>query len=488
MHADTLLLERSPGELRVAALADGVVLQVDHWRDIGASRVGAIYLARVRRLEIGINAAFMDLGDGPDGFLRGREVARSPDAAQGSHVRINRLLHEGAIFPVQIVADGHGDGEAAKGPGVTSFLRLRGRTVDLRPGTEGLVLPDGFGGAARRRVEALVAPLLRAGEGAVLRDAEALPEDDAALIADITDDLARLRAEWAAIALRAEGAKAPVRLDPGPGAVARALTDLAHPGLATVICGDGETVAAARRWAARYLPALEARIAAAPAPANLFEAHGVEAAIEEALARRVGLPGGGEIVFEPGETLTAIDVNSGSHAGSGMKLARDVNIEAAVALGRQLRLRAIAGAIVVDALKMTERHDRAAVLDALRAAVADDPAGVVVHGWTVLGFIELTRARRGPSLAARLQEPVAATQPSPVALGYAALRRLLAAARARPAGGYAIQVAPEVAAAIAGPLAAALAEARAAVGGNVIVAGEPARARESIEVMVRSPR
>ncbi|MSO81628.1 MAG: ribonuclease E/G [Alphaproteobacteria bacterium] len=485
MRTDTLLLERSPGELRAAALCNGEVLQVDHWRDIGASRVGATYLARVRRLDIAINAAFMDLGDGADGFLRGREVARSPDAAQGSHVRINRLLHEGAAFPVQIVADGHGEGEAAKGPGVTSFVRLRGRIVDLRPSTEGLVLPDGVGGAARRRIETLVAPLLQAGEGAVLRDIESLPAEDAALVAGIAADLARLRTEWAAIALRAEGARAPVRLDPGPGAVARAMADLANADLGSVLCGDGETAAAARRWAARYLPALEGRIEAARAPANLFETQGVEAVIEGALAPRVALPGGGELVFEPGETLTAVDVNSGSHAGSGMKLARDVNIEAVVALGRQLRLRALAGAIVVDALKMTERHDRAAVLEALRETVADDPAGVVVHGWTVLGFIELTRARRGPSLAARLQESVAAPQASAVALGYAALRRLLAAARAHPAGGYAIQVAPEVADAIAGPLAAALAEALGTVGGNVIVAGEPARARESIEVMVR---
>ena len=118
MMIDTILFEQSPGELRAAMLAGGVVWQVDHHRAATPVREGAIYLGRVRRLDPGANAAFVSLGDGPDGFLRARDVVR-PGDAPAKRARINQLVQEGAAIVVQITADtpGGGKGPTVSGPG-----------------------------------------------------------------------------------------------------------------------------------------------------------------------------------------------------------------------------------------------------------------------------------------------------------------------------------------------------------------------------------
>lgn len=104
----------------------------------------------------------------------------------------------------------------------------------------------------------------------------------------------------------------------------------------------------------------------------------------------VALPGGGDIVIEPTEALVAIDVNGGANPNP---LA--VNLRAMQEIARQIRLRDLSGMLVIDALKMKQRTDRAKVLNALTRATANDPAKVQVFGITKLGLIELTRGRRG---------------------------------------------------------------------------------------------
>lgn len=108
----------------------------------------------------------------------------------------------------------------------------------------------------------------------------------------------------------------------------------------------------------------------------------------------VPLPGGGSLVIEPTEALTAIDVNAGEKGNP-----TSVNLSAAGEIARQIRLRQIGGLIVVDALKMSARADRSKMLNALNRACASDPAGVRVFDMTKLGLVEMTRTRRGPSLA-----------------------------------------------------------------------------------------
>jgi ribonuclease G len=112
------------------------------------------------------------------------------------------------------------------------------------------------------------------------------------------------------------------------------------------------------------------------------------------------------VLFEPGETLTAIDVDSGDAGGRQGRAPRrpvEVNLEAAPAIAQQLRLRNIAGAVVIDFVTMRSAYDRDKVQAALAEVLKDDPVPTQLYGFTRLGLFELTRARRGATLAAQLE-------------------------------------------------------------------------------------
>ena len=141
-------------------------------------------------------------------------------------------------------------------------------------------------------------------------------------------------------------------------------------------------------------------------PVPVFDIDDVSGQIETALAPRIVLASGVELLFEPGETLCAIDVDSaaaGGRQGHAPRGALEVNLETVPAIAQQLRLRNIAGNIVVDFVTMRSAADREKVQAGLAAALADDSVPAQVHGFTRLGLLELTRARRGPTLAAELE-------------------------------------------------------------------------------------
>ncbi len=403
MSVDTVLIDASPGEVRAAALAGGRVWRLGLHRDGAPSRIGAIFLGRVRKVEPALGAAFVDLGLEADGFLRAQDIDRG--AGGGKHARIERLVQQGAVLAVQVTADGRGD----KGPLLTTSV------------------PD----------------------------------------------------RWHSIEAHGDEA-APACLDTGPEPIPRLLASCAGDGLTKILTSDHGSAAAARRWAAEFLPALCDSIDVWAGTEPLFDAHGVEAEIEAALAPCVELPGGGELVFEPGETLTAIDVNSARFAGTAGRAARDMNLAAAPELARQISLRNIAGAIVVDLLRMEAPDDREAVLRAMRDELAGAAVGCDVLGISRLGLLEMTRRRRGPSLADMMLEPSAPSRLRADAAALAALRRVMATAR--PGGGATLAVAPAVVAELEGPLAGALADA-ARIAGTIRLRAEPGWPRERADVI-----
>ncbi len=128
----------------------------------------------------------------------------------------------------------------------------------------------------------------------------------------------------------------------------------------------------------------------------LFEAYDVEGALEAALESEIPLAGGGNIVVEETAALTAIDVNSGPRD------AFSANLDAAGAVADALRLRNIAGQVVIDFLPMKRAAQRNEVVARLRSAVEGDFTEVHVIGLTKLGLCELTRRRVGESLSARM--------------------------------------------------------------------------------------
>jgi Ribonuclease G/E len=264
----------------------------------------------------------------------------------------------------------------------------------------------------------------------------------------------------AGLATLAAGHDPPAQLDPLPG-FAAALS-LRLPGEPEQILTNDSAILGELR---RVFPAADtARRDIAEWPVDL------DALFDAALAATVALPGGGSLHIEETEAAVLIDVDSGTpEAGSAGRTALAVDLVAAPAIARQLRLRQLGGGIVVDFVGLEGRRGRERVSQAMAAALAGDPARPEVLGWTRLGHLEIVRPRRLRSLGNVMLEPEGARK-NAVALTFEALRALYREARSDPAANWRLVTTPAVGAAFGGPAAGALAALETRLGRRVTVA------------------
>ncbi len=427
----TLLVSGSPGEVRVALLADGRVLEVAHRRAGLESVAGSVFLGRVSRLAPGLDAAFVHIGLARAGFLN------AADTPAGGPL-IGGCVREGEAVLVQATRDPVGE----KGARLTMRPRLPGRLLVYAPSHGTTEISRRIADAAERaRLEGIIDDLAEEDESFVVRTAAA-----GAGAEDIAADVAALRDLWRDIGERRAAAAPPACLHDDGDPVLRALRDHGG-GLDRVIADTPDTLASTRDCCARVAPGLMERIELWRDGEALFESFGVEEALDEALAPRVDLPSGGALMIEETAALTAIDVDGGGGAG-----ALAVNLDAAAAIAHQLRLRAIGGLVVVDFIHMTRSDQRRRVLAALDEALAGDRAAGTAHGFSRLGLVELTRRRQRPSLADVLCEPGSGRRKTAASVAHDIARALVREARSRPAGRRAGSAAPEVAEALSGLL------------------------------------
>lgn len=449
---DEILADACPGERRVALLSKGEVVEIRHARDHAPSLVGDIYLARIETVAPALDAAFLDLGEGVPAFLN---AADAPMA-----------LVEGESVLVQIRTDA----VPGKAPVATARPALAGRYLVFRPGAaESAVSARVAPGSDRMRLERFLAG--RPGWTARTAAADA---DDAVLAAE----RATLEASWRRIEAAARAAATPARLRAELPLALRLWRDC--PAATRLVVDGDEDAAEWRGTVAALWPDRASAVVRHDGAEPLFEARGVEEAIGRALDPRVALPGGAELVIEETAALVAIDVNLAGTAGRGEGAILAANEAAACALAREMRVRGLAGRVVVDFVAMARRESRERVLAALRAAVADDSAGVRVFGFSATGLAEMTRRRDRESLAQTLCDPVTHGRKSAITAGMDVLR---AVARARAgAAPLTLHVAPEVAAALDGSLALARAALERRLVRTIRLAPEAGRGRESWEV------
>lgn len=375
-----ILIDRAGPLTRAAVLTGGRLtdLHVDHAER--PSLLGAVFVGTVERIATGLDAAFVQLGQGRPGLLSAAD-ARGP---KGRVDRIGTVLRAGQPVLVQVKADAAG----AKGPVLTMDITLPGRFLVHAPRMRGISLSKRLpAGSARadvlRRVEAAVR-----GDGWIARASAATADPE--LVACEADALV---AAWRTIETAA-GGPGPARLHPGPDAVRRVLIEHGTPTPAAIRVDGPDLPGGVARVCAERAPDLAGRVHRHTGDPALFEAHDLNDAIDALLSPRVPLAGGASLVIERTEALTVVDVNAGERGN-----ALDVNLEAAAEIARQLRLRNLGGIVVVDFINMKGRGDGERLLGALTRAVEDDPAQAHVYGMSALGLVEMTRTRRGAALA-----------------------------------------------------------------------------------------
>jgi Ribonuclease G/E len=468
-----LLISAGPGEWRAALVEDGAPVELRVERGDGAE-AGSIHLGRVVRLLPALGAALVEIGGERPAFLPQSEI----------FPRFRRL-DEGERVVAQIRREAQG-GKAIQ---LTTAVALRGRFVELlvgRPalGDTGMLSPEGrehllnsIGIAPHPPTERVPpSPRLRGegrGEGRPGQTLFGLRVLQSAPIETLVTDAKSLRQLWSDIADRA-CLEPPVRLHPASTFAAALAGGLPAP--EQIFVDDPGAVPEIR---AACSQAAVAHLPAANWPLDL------DALFEEALAPTIALRGGGSVHIEPTRAAVLVDVDSGTpETGVPQRTALAANLAAAAAIGRQIRLRNLAGGIVVDFVGLDDRRSRERVGAALAHALATDPMQPQLLGWTRLGHLELVRRRRTRPLTDSLLEPApgGAFVKTVVTVAHEALRALRREAQGQPGHAWRLTVAPAVAAGLAGEVASAVRALEDRFGRPIAITADGALGRDRFQI------
>jgi ribonuclease E len=360
----------------------------------GQHQVSDIYLGIVENVLQGIDAAFINIGDpSRNGFIHVTDLG--PLRLRRSAGSITELLAPQQKVLVQIMKEPTGN----KGPRLTGNVSLPGRYVVLIPFGKGVNLSRRIRSEGERnRLRALAVLAKPEGMGLLVRtEAEDTTEEA------ILEDLEQLRKQWEIVQQDANSTRAPALLNRDDDFIQRVLRDMYSQEVNRIVVDSEQGLKRVKQtllgWNDGQLP-----------PGVLVDRHRerqpileyfrVNAAIRESLKPRVDLPSGGYIIIEPTEALTVVDVNSGSftRSNTSRETVLWTNCEAATEIARQMRLRNIAGVIIIDFIDMDYRKDQLQVLEHFNKQLRADKARPQIAQLSELGLVELTRKRQGQNI------------------------------------------------------------------------------------------
>ena len=391
-----LIFNVSTSEKRIAIIEDNQVTDLRIQQPSEQESAGNIYCGRVTDVLPGMQAAFVDIGQGKNGYIHRNQLldyhlSDLPEEVKNTK-SISSFVREGQEILVQVIKEGVG----GKGPKLTGLIEL--------PGTHLVYLPNGKYVAVSRKMKTeqererwrvFAQETCEHNEGLIIRTASESKCTDV-----ILQEVIQLRRKYYEIVKEQKSSKAPTLLFDTNNLVHSILQEFPIHQISEVIVDDFETFTEIKNHysgieSLHYFREKE----------NIFSHYGVEHQIDLALKRVVWLKSGAYLIVEKTEALTVIDVNTGKFQGKINQ--RDTilktNLEAAKEIARQLRLRDIGGMIVVDFIDMKSVEDQKKVINVFKDATQNDRNRVRVLGFTQLGILEVTRKKVRPSLEETLR-------------------------------------------------------------------------------------
>ena len=377
MEGSTIIINAEKLERRVALLENGVLEEYTIEREGEDNIVGGIFKGRVKNIEPGLKAMFVDIGQEKNAFLHFWDAL--PAALDSSLEEIERegrpkkqqrkitskdipdIYPIGSEIMVQVTKGPIG----TKGPRVTTNVSLAGRYLVLMPFTDQFGISRKIEDPKERlRLRQIMQKLnVPDGMGIIMRTVA-----QGQRYRHFVRDLAMLLEQWYGVEEKKEANAAPVCVYKEPDLIERTARDFLTDTVDNIICDDAETTEHMRSIAGKISRRAKRHIQHFPVRTPIFEELGIEKQINEAFQRQVLLPCGGYLVIDETEALIAIDVNTGRNKGTKDldKTILDTNLEAAYEIARQLRLRNIGGLVVVDFIDMRHRKDQQAVYKAMK--------------------------------------------------------------------------------------------------------------------------
>ena len=380
-----LVFHRS-GQREIALLRGSELMEYMRETSADTSWVGRVLLGTIQQVLPNMGAAFVDIGQRQNGFLPLREADSFTDCGH------DPTLVTGRDIIVQVKKDAVG----GKGAFLTRDVTLPGKYVLFMPqnryvGISGRIKED----EERAKAMSLGQTLVGGEAGVIVRHAALNANQE-----NVRTEWDALRAAWHNLLEQVCFRKPPAVLYGDTSTLQALCRDCQGRYAMKVVTNEEEslkgcTLAEDRRQVVSGVE-LDA----------LWQAAAIARQLEEALARKVSLSGGGTLVVDEREALVTIDVNSGRFLGNAeQEMALAQNLAACPEIARQVRLRNLSGIVMIDFIDMGQEEDRRQVRDALAEALAEDRAKTAIHGFTQLGLLEMTRKRTRESLLQTLTEP-----------------------------------------------------------------------------------
>ncbi|OJY35338.1 MAG: ribonuclease E/G [Rhizobiales bacterium 65-9] len=305
------------------------------------------------------------------------------------HYKIQEVIKRRQILLVQVAKEERG----TKGAALTTYLSLAGRYSVLMPNTArgGGVSRKITSAQDRKRLKELVQDLeVPKGMGIILRTAGA-----ARTKAEIKRDFEYLLRMWESVRELTLESSAPALVYEEGSLIKRSIRDLYSRDIDEIVVGGEEGYREAKDFMRMLMPSHARQVKYYREPTPLFARYGVESQLDAMFSNQVTLKSGGYLVINQAEALVAIDVNSGrsTREHNIEDTALKTNLEAAEEVARQLRLRDLAGLIVIDFIDMEERRNNRAVEKRLKDALKNDRARIQIGRISPFGLLEMSRQR-----------------------------------------------------------------------------------------------
>jgi ribonuclease G len=404
-------------ETRVAVLEEGRLEEFNIERTTEERLVGSIFKGKVRNLEDGLKAAFVDIGFEKNAFLhywdivpnsfdsayeiveRPVERDRRRDKPKITQKDIPRVYPPGSDIIVQVTKGPIG----TKGPRVTTNIVLPGRYLVLLPNSDQSGISRKVENQQeRQRLKKILRELsIPEGMGVIMRTV-----GEGQQTRYFVRDLALLLEEWRQIQDRIKGQPMATCVFQEPDLIERTVRDFLTEDVERIVVDNQKAYDRMREMISKISKRSAEKVKLYTDPQPIFDRFNITRQLENAFSRQVHLKSGGYIVVDETEALVAIDVNTGRHKGGKDQETSilKVNLEAAEEIARQLRLRNMGGLIVLDFIDMKQRRDQQQVYSRMKEALRRDKAKTHILPISQLGLMEMTRQRHSESVHAAVYD------------------------------------------------------------------------------------
>ena len=413
-----LIVDVQPSEVSIALLEDSRLVSLQKEARNIAYAVGDIYLAKVKKLMPGLNAAFVNVGYEKDAFLHyldlGSHFATYSDFVKqllddrqklpvlekmkirpdiDKHGSIVDLLEAGRELLVQIVKEPI----SSKGPRLTTEITFTGRFIVLIPFSDKISISQKIKSTEEKvRLRRLIESIKPKNFGVIVRTSA---EGKGA--AELNNELKTLLGCWNNALLKAQKAPVPSLIFEEESRIVGMLRDVFSPSFESIHVNDPDIFAQIDKYVSLIAPERKDIVRLYDKDVPIFDSFSITRQIKSSFGKTVSFKSGAYIIIEHTEALHVIDVNSGNRAkatNDQESNALEVNLRAADEIARQLRLRDMGGIIVIDFIDMNKSEHRQQLYDHMREIMANDRARHNILPLSKFGLMQITRQRVRPAL------------------------------------------------------------------------------------------